>query len=269
QIPANYRKDNSYTVNSQRIIGGIPISNDTYPWMARIYIILNKTTILHDCGGSLINEQWVLTAAHCINVEPNCQNEFVRPRKSSFKIGIGTEEFTVNDIICRSDFDACKIDEFGNKISNIKNDLALMKLDRPSTTRPIGIQSDDARFIGRTAILIGWGKTGSNKMSSELKWLNVTIQSGDSKKCKQWWGSSVDSTKLCANSGYGVGTCHGDSGGPMFSEQGKESIILGVSSSVRVKQEHGETRCNVESGAPDIYMRVSAYYEWINGVIKQ
>ncbi|CAL4192621.1 unnamed protein product, partial [Meganyctiphanes norvegica] len=285
QIPAYYRKENDLMninndeVNPQRIIGGIPISNDTYPWMARIYTILRKIELdgefviwgKHACGGSLINEQWVLTAAHCVTDEPNCQNDFAKPIKSNFKIGIGTEEFTVNDIIYNSDYDQCEIDEFGNKSMTVINDLALIKLHRPSTAKPIGIQSDDTRFIGRTAILIGWGRTGSNKLSSELILLSVTIQSGSSKQCKQWWGMipgiNVDSRQLCAYSGQDVGVCKGDSGGPMFSEDGKEMILLGVTSFGLVKKENGETRCLVEFGVPDVYVRVSAYYDWINVII--
>ncbi|CAL4202111.1 unnamed protein product, partial [Meganyctiphanes norvegica] len=287
QVPANRDETilmNTNTVNPQRIIGGDPISNGTFPWLARIYKILNMDNyhILggqhscggsiivgeHACGGSLINEHWVLTAAHCVMMEPNCQNDWVIPNKSIYRIGIGIEEFNVNDIIHNADFDACEIDESGNVRIIIKHDIALMKLDRPSTAKPIGFSSDDTRFIGIPGVLIGWGKTESNTLSSKLKLLDVLIESGSSKQCKKLWPNFiVGSSQLCAYSSLGKAACHGDSGGPLFGHQGKEMLLLGVVSYGSVITENGETRCEVESGKPGIYTRISSYYGWIINVI--
>ncbi|CAG2118959.1 unnamed protein product, partial [Medioppia subpectinata] len=60
---------------ASRIVGGQTASRGAWPWMAKLNYMFNTSkgpnTDGAQCGGALISDQWILTAAHCTNEWPD------------------------------------------------------------------------------------------------------------------------------------------------------------------------------------------------------
>lgn len=59
---SNQSNNTENFVGESRVVGGTPSQPEAWPWIVSVY----RNGIFH-CGGALINDEWVVTAAHCIN----------------------------------------------------------------------------------------------------------------------------------------------------------------------------------------------------------
>ena len=203
-----------------RIYEGDKSAYGAWPWMVAIY--MNSSSIWKfSCGGALINNRWIVTAAHCIYDERGTFQEIVRvqlgkkylylrnPREQTYKANVSTA--------IMKGYDPFTLD----------NDFALLRLDKNVTFNrfvrpiclyqdPIYYQNSSNVYIGRRVIIIGWGRYTSSHLalSQVLRETTVTIQNRS--QCDQIYshGNLTDSM-LCAR-GNQADACHGDSGGPMM-----------------------------------------------------
>ncbi|KAJ1189990.1 hypothetical protein NDU88_006731 [Pleurodeles waltl] len=233
--------------NRARIIGGVSSSINSWPWQASLQYQGG-----HICGGSIINSEWVLTAAHCFQ---NGQGQVARWR---VQVGKSTLTFMfatpVEKIIVHSGF------------STRANDIALLKLKSPLTfsdsVQPIclpgfdGQLSDDARLW-----VTGWGHTseGSGVLASTLQEVSLSVIPQN--VCSRQYPGEIQDSMICAGRiAGGTDTCQGDSGGPLvyFSSSQKWEQV-GI---VAFGQGCGRP------GKVGVYTSVTYFVNWIFGVMK-
>merc|ERR1719153_310880 len=220
-----------------RIFGGSITEVDEYPWMVHVssrhYIDGSTSFWKGRCGGSLISDQWVVTAAHCVIDDD---------RGSADEIVVELGQHDLSSPAMNPKVEKPIVHEEYDKIRVI-NDIALLKLQDPvdfnkhPNIRPICLPSNSREnYAGSRAIVAGWGKTGEKEDDSEvLLEANVTVLSDTD--CRRIYGDRHDSVICAKTTGAGddnslQGTCGGDSGGPLITRrQGQTSYtLIGVAS---------------------------------------
>nr|XP_026485598.1 transmembrane protease serine 9-like [Vanessa tameamea] len=232
---------------ASRIVGGVETAVNEFPWVARL-TYFNKFY----CGGMLINDRYVLTAAHCVKGlmwfmikvtlgEHNRCNETHRP-ETRFVVNVVAHNFTY--LTFRDDIAVLKLNE---------------KVQISDTIKPVCLpRSDDNQYEGVKAIAVGWGSVGEQKNHS-CNLLDVELPVLSNKECRntKYESAMIADDMLCA--GYPKegkrDTCQGDSGGPLSAERGdKRYELLGVVS--------WGIGCG-RQGYPGVYTRVTKYLDWI------
>ena len=202
----------------------------------------------HFCGGSLVREDWVVTAAHCVQGDSPSSIEVV--------IGLhnvngttGQQTRNVDAIIIHPQYSGNSLD----------NDYALLHLTQPITDfEPIKLATsdshDDEPVISTT---MGWGATSSGGSSSAIL-LEVDVPIDDS--CGNYSNSSITNNMVCAgDSNGGEDSCQGDSGGPLImTNDDGEYELIGI-----VSWGYG---C-AEAGYPGVYSRIYPRLDWFFGYI--
>uniref|UniRef100_A0A8C5Q513 Peptidase S1 domain-containing protein n=1 Tax=Leptobrachium leishanense TaxID=445787 RepID=A0A8C5Q513_9ANUR len=242
-----------FPVISSRVVGGSDAVHGEWPWQALVQFEDRFT-----CGGSLINEQWVLSAAHC-----------VKP-PSQYAIALGmlqTSGSNPHSIVLKVD-DIMSHPAYTKTGS--KGDIALMRLSSPVTytdyIRPICLPSSSVSFpCGLQCWVTGWGtRTFNGNLSSPNILQKMKVPLIDHRRCDEMYhvGSAtstnvtiVKEEEICA--GYkedGNGYCQGDSGGPLVCKVNGTWFQAGIVS-------RGD-RC-ASPYHPGVYTLVPAYESWI------
>lgn len=214
------------------------------------------------CGGSILDEYHVLTAAHCV--------QFQGTVLIDFKAYVGTDYFG-------KDIHARTRNNLNNNITVVgvtahalyrsakhEFDIALLHLDQPLTwteiTKPICLPTkDDSDFAGKMSIVVGFGAMSESIKGSEVL-QEVKLPIISSAECNvpymKFMGLPITDNMICATTNNGAqDACQGDSGGPLMLETaGKRRVQIGVVS-------FGGS-CG---GAlvPGVYVRVTKFLDWI------
>lgn len=241
------------TVKS-KIINGQPAHQSAWPWM-----ISFGPKRLHICGGTLIAPEYILTAAHCFHSTD--ENNPLDISTIEIRIGLTNLQDVTNENL----FFIRKLtvhDDF--QPETYKNDIALIRLDRPvrlsDTTQILCLPRFTSSVyppVNRTTIAIGWGHTidplkdPNSLLPSHLQQTSLPILSN----CFQQELDAPDQ-QFCA--GYEDGssdTCQADSGSPLMLFEEEHWELAGIVS-------YG-IGCG-EKLLPGVYIRVSAFLDWIN-----
>jgi len=256
----------SRNLSPARILGGDTVSYGQYPWTAILSISGAQDTM---CTGSLVSQQHVLTAGHCVQVK-GVQVEVVLGELDFMNRLEGQEilQFTAVKIFLHPDYRG----SVGVSDQAPRYDLAILLLDRPvqsSVIIPVCLPPPGMVIRqGTMATVAGWGRTSSfttsssTTSSSSLQAAQVMVLTRE--ECVNQPGSSPPlNDQLCAGvSGARQGPCPGDSGGPLLvpgQGGGGDWVVVGVVS-------HGPQVCGL---TPVIYSSVSHSRGWIDSVINQ
>ncbi|UJR11644.1 hypothetical protein I4U23_015825 [Adineta vaga] len=229
-----FSSDNSSMTSHSRIVGGETAQPHSWPWI----VSLRAHPMGHACGGSIINEEWILTAAHCL------------PKSGahihvSVHIGVHDEELPSPQIV--SIIEVIPHPDYIPAPKYI-NDIALLKI-----SPLINLTSVD------TYAVIGWGTLASgHHRPTKLRQVRVKTIANDDRRCVN---SIFDiNRQFCAMvDGGGKDSCQGDSGGPIHQWLDDHWEQVGIVS-------FGDGCAHVNH--PGIYTRLSFYYDWIQSNIK-
>uniref|UniRef100_A0A182WIB9 Peptidase S1 domain-containing protein n=1 Tax=Anopheles minimus TaxID=112268 RepID=A0A182WIB9_9DIPT len=220
-----------------RVVGGEEAKNGSAPYQ----VSLQMLGWGHNCGGSLLNDRWVLTAAHClVGKEP--EHLVVLVGTNSLKEG--GELLKVDKLLYHSRYNR----------PQFSNDIGLVRLEKPVQFSELvkGIEySEKAVPANATVRLTGWGRTSTNGLvPTMLQSLDVVTLSNEDCKLKGGSSDYADIGHLCTLTKAGEGSCNGDSGGPLVHEGKLVGVVnFGIP-------------CGL--GYPDGFARVSYYHDWLN-----
>ncbi|XP_036138603.1 trypsin-1 [Monomorium pharaonis] len=224
-----------------RIVNGEEAKPGEIPYQVSLQY---KDSSFHFCGGSILNDYYVITAAHCVYGE----------NANEIKVVAGT----INLIDPKSQHNVVRIilhEEYDENNSWI-NDIALLKVRNPfiesANIGHVLLPSKDFE-TDDTAVVSGWGNLWQGGPST-TKLQRVNIRIANQFYCKFMYniiGGNVYSTQVCAyNPSSEKGSCQGDSGGPLTVDGqliGLVSWAYGCASTVY----------------PTVYTRVISYLDWI------
>nr|XP_056720928.1 chymotrypsin-like elastase family member 1 [Euleptes europaea] len=234
------------------IVGG----NDAekHSWPSQIFLLVDLGGGLqHQCGGTLVKPNWVLTAAHCVNRNSDLT---VVAGDHNINQWEGTEQYLRVDRIFRH--------PNWNGDVNDGNDIALLRLSQSAVLNnyvQLGSLPPAGQILPNNYLcyIIGWGRTKINGPgASVLQQALLPVVSYSTCSTSAYWGSKVKDTMVCAGGdGKGDG-CKGDSGGPLNCRVNGKYYVHGVLS-------YGSLPCNYWK--PSVFTRVSAYISWMNNII--
>ncbi|RWS08952.1 transmembrane protease serine 9-like protein [Dinothrombium tinctorium] len=238
--------------NVKRVVGGKAVVAYKHPWMARLTITsLDEQGYRRSthCGGFIINNLYVLTAAHCVN-----------ERIINVKVALGSRDI-VNGKMETIDVENIFIHEEYSRTYSI-NDIALLKLSHPvafsNKIRPICLPPHRMGGDYSRLLLVGWGATNMEITSYPALLQEAVSREFPLEICKRKWKMAnvyVWEKQLCG-AGDGIAyTRAGDSGSSII----YESQLSGRSYAVGIVS-YGPKYDNF----PSVYTRVSAYLDWIS-----
>ncbi|XP_049888035.1 chymotrypsin-2-like [Pectinophora gossypiella] len=227
---------NDIRLQQSRIVGGQDAPEGRVPYQVSLRSIFDS----HFCGGSILNQRWVLTAAHCTVGQ---SSSYIRVVVGTNSLLVGGERYSVDAIINH--------EGFNNAL--ITNDVSLLKVSRDiefnDRVQPIQLPDDNTEG-GAQLLLSGWGRVSyPGDLPIQLQMINLTALSVE--VCQDIYSNinPVFANQICSLTKTGEGACHGDSGGPLV----ENSKVVGIVS----------WGMPCARGYPDVYTRVYSFKSWI------
>ncbi|CAF0787824.1 unnamed protein product [Adineta steineri] len=238
-------------VTSARIVNGENAGRNTLSWTVSLRI--REDGASYRCGGTIIDEFYVMTAAHCVDTIRNPSD-----------ISVYAGSLDVYDGVLRSASEIHLHPSYDKP--RHRNDIALLKLDRAldlssSNLAKICLPSAAATsgeypVAGASLLTAGWGtKWSDGPTSTTLEQVTIQAVGAQTTYCQNIIKDPT--VQLCAGTmpGGGKDTCQGDSGGPLMMFNSNQTWeLIGVLSYGR--------GCGLPD-YPGVYTRVTSYLEWV------
>ncbi|KAL9970723.1 hypothetical protein ACROYT_G023137 [Oculina patagonica] len=259
-----------------RVVGGEDATPNSWPWQISLRQKLRKEIQLlfpslnltnefeHACGGSLIEKDWVLTAAHCVMWDKNA---------SSYKVIVGAHHRTGSPTSVQETINVTKIISHsgfnfqGSGYKDLRHDVALLKLEKPITlsdkvnTVCLAKGHRDKISSGKNCYITGWGRTvGGGSAWDVLQQAVLPVVRHKTCKARNNVIREVYKGPMLCAGGQGKGGCQGDSGGPLVCEENGKWVLRGVVS-------WGHRDCQTDYYT--VFARVSYYVKWIKKNIRE
>ncbi|XP_031625896.1 serine protease persephone-like [Contarinia nasturtii] len=251
-----------------RILGGRPVELGEFPWMAALGYLNDQYNVEFNCGGTVISELYVMTAAHCTALAR--PPVVVRLGKTSLIDGDGIRptNHAINDIIRHPSYSSI----------TKRNDIALLRLGRriyfTREISPACLQTDLSDITAEMKLLVtGWGSTSFDREIRSNVLLKTQLTSMPLPECNQTFlnynvlayqaalQDGISQGQYCAYDPTGRNdSCQGDSGGPLQyfpTSNSSVSTVVGIVS-------YG---LSCGTALPGIYTRVAFYLDWIESIV--
>jgi len=241
----------STTGLQNRISNGEAAKPNEFPWQVSLQVTTPIGEFKHFCGGVIINQLHIVTAAHCINDK----------QPSDLKVIAGLHHLSSHTKAVQSRKIAkLWMHENYNKDKLQTHDIAVLELDKPlqfdQFVKSIKM-TDKEPTAGTICIASGWGRNATTiSNSKELQHVEIPII--DKQQCQKKLNYK-DNTKLCAGIGN-KGVCKGDSGGPLICPvpgSYSQFQLVGVSS-------YGWNPCG-NPKYPTVFANIATLKAWIDG----
>ncbi|XP_050719649.1 uncharacterized protein LOC127000242 isoform X2 [Eriocheir sinensis] len=231
-----------------------------FPWMGIVFF-RNQT---YKCGAVLVDNLWVLTAAHCVaGFKPND----IRVRLGEYQVDYFDAKYPYEDY----DIASITVHPKFNS-ANLHNDMAVLKLDRPVTYRNhinrVCLPPPDRNHAaGTECVATGWGKDAfdGGKYQVILKKVALPVVPYDTcqnnlRKTRLGLFFILHKSFVCAGGKAGQDACTGDGGGPLMclNPNNNRYELYGLTA--------WGIGCGVE-GNPGVYVNVPYFMDWIYGIM--
>ncbi|XP_035787970.1 brachyurin-like [Anopheles albimanus] len=251
-------------VDRSKVAGGTIAGQEQFPYLVAILLSFGDGSETL-CGGSILSERFLLTAAHCLY---GMQEATVVAGLNSIQLPVdagvrsnGAVTITIHpaNVILHPGYDPV----------DILNDIALIQLPHPLPLHSPRIQTIRlpawtnayTDLTGYDSIVSGWGIQSNDDFAEaadearlELRYASNAIVPNEI--CRRVYGALIRNQQICVSGEGGRNPCQGDSGGPLTVEfDGQRLTQVGIVS-------YGSVR-GCEKGIPGVYTRVSSYIEWI------
>ncbi|XP_049875184.1 brachyurin-like [Pectinophora gossypiella] len=245
--------EEEFLSNPSRIVGGSPASLGEIPWQAGLLIDLEGFQGQGVCGGSLLSNNRVLTAAHCWFDGINRAWRFTVILGSTLLFSGGTRIQSTDvvnhpswfPLLARNDISVIRLPS-AVTFSNIIAPIAL----------PTGALASET-FVGEIGVASGFGLTQDGGSISANQFLSqVSLPIITNAQCSLSFPIIVQSSNICISGAGGRSTCNGDSGGPLVVTRNNQPILVGVTS-------FGSPD-GCQAGRPAAFARVSSFLDFIN-----
>ncbi|CAL4117515.1 unnamed protein product [Meganyctiphanes norvegica] len=232
-----------------RIVGGTETDENEYPWQAALVERQSSSVF---CGGTLINDRYVLTAAHCTE----------GLRASNTQVLLGNHLQSKNDQAeIRVNIKSIIDHPYYNN-QNLDRDFSLLELDETLDLSALAPKISPAclpetlpedKYDAVAAVVSGWGTLSTGgRQPNALREVVVRTMTNDA--CNNNYDNGeIQPSMLCA-SNKGKDSCQGDSGGPLVTNDGGFFSVIGV-----VSWGYG---C-ADQRYPGVYSRVTSELDWI------
>lgn len=235
-----------FVIPKVRIVNGTTSAQGQFPYQVMIIAIISNGQTL--CGGTLISNQWVLTAGHCIN------------GGYGFELHLGAQKFYDPTEPGREIYYSFEYILHERYIASIAaNDIGLIKLPTKvnftSRIQPAALPSSQDLLVGRTVVASGWGlqSMSAGHPATELQYAELQVLSNE--ECIRSYNSVlIRPSVICAKGAHLESICSGDSGGPL--------VLNGTRTLVGITSFGNAVGC--DSGYPGGFSRVAYYVDWIS-----
>lgn len=261
------RKVEAKPINS-KIVGGNLVPHGKHPWqvgirLARGLLANGSFSDYHHCGGTILSEHWVLSAAHCFTNKRKTQVRIVVGDHNNEMLEHGEQKFHVEEMVLHKNFSVYDYDIALLKVKKINGrGIVFNKFVQPAC-----LPTATTPYVeGTMCEISGWGQTeleGSSRYPQVLKAIDVPLL--DRATCKYLYNGTkagIFSERMtCA--GYlagGKDTCQGDSGGPLVCKVQGVYTLVGITSWGR--------GC-AQPNAPGVYTLVQQFLPWIEENLRE
>jgi secreted trypsin-like serine protease len=231
--------------DDDKIVGGVESLRGDWPWSCSMR--LNQR---HICGGSLINNKWIVTAAHCVSSLVAAQYRWMCGIHGRLTNETYSKEFLSSRVIRHPSYNS----------RLIQNDIAIFELATPVTYNdyilPACYPAQTDTYANQQSIATGWGTTSSGgAAATNQREVQMTVLTDAA--CRTKFGGANNmldpATQVCAGiTGENKDTCQGDSGGPLVVKHSDNKWFL-----------IGLTSWGYGCGDGGVYARTSAYRPWV------